>query len=318
MISVLILAAVVGGGIWLADRYILPMAFLPREHANAPESTESAVTPIADGRLVHIPGGVFRMGDDYSLYTDVRPAHDVKVDDFYLEATEVTNRQFAQFVEATAYETDAETRGWSYTFNTALGIWEECEGASWRHPNGPHTVCEPDLPVVHVTWHDATAYATWAGRRLPTEAEWECAARGGFRDRIYPWGNEEPVGGAYHANFWQGEFPQEDTGEDGTRGLATPGAFPPNERGLVDMAGNVWEWCGDWYDASYYLEGAYDNPDGPASGEMRVQRGGSFLSSSNHEPGYRVALRSKRRPSLSFSDVGFRCASDEPPAVAGR
>ena len=260
--------------------------------------------------LVPIPGGTFRMGNDFSPYSDQRPAHDVSLAAFLMDAHEVTNRQFAEFVAQSDYLTTAEQRGWSYTFDDARGQWRRMAGADWRHPGGPHTNISgrEDRPVVHVSWYDADGYARWAGQRLPTEAEWEWAARAGLRDADFPWGREETVGGQYQANYWQGWFPDEDLAVDGFDAVAPVMSFPPNGFGLFDVAGNVWEWCADRYDEDYYRISPGDNPAGPAQGEMRVQRGGSWLSAENCGPGYRVSVRSKRPPDASYQDVGFRCA----------
>ena len=261
-------------------------------------------------RMAPIPGGTFRMGNDFSPYSDQRPAHDVSVAPFSMDTHEVTNRQFARFVAQSDYLTTAEQQGWSYRFDRATNQWRRTPGADWRHPGGPHTniAGREDRPVVHVSWYDADAYARWVGCRLPTEVEWERAARAGLCDADFPWGRKETVNGKYQANYWQGWFPDDDLTVDGFDTLAPVGSFEPNGFGLFDVAGNVWEWCADRYGEDYYRISPRDDPRGPTEGEMRVQRGGSWLSAENYGPGYRVSVRSKRPPDASYEDVGFRCA----------
>ncbi len=266
-------------------------------------------------RMVPIPGGTFQMGNDFSPYSDQRPAHDVSLAPFLIDTHEVTNRQFAEFVTQSDYLTTAEQLGSSYIFDLTANEWRRTPGADWRHPGGSHTSIagREDRPVVHVSWHDADAYARWAGCRLPSEAEWERAARAGLRDADFPWGREETISGKYQANYWQGWFPDDDLSVDGFDAAAPVMSFPPNGFGLFDVAGNVWEWCADRYDEDYYRVSPLDNPPGPTQGEMRVQRGGSWLSAENYSPGYQVSVRSKRPPDASYEDVGFRCACSASP-----
>lgn len=266
-------------------------------------------------RMTPIPGGTFLMGNDFSPYSDQRPAHDVSVASFSMDTHEVTNRQFARFVDRSDYLTTAEQQGWSYTFDRVVNQWQRTPDADWRHPGGPHTSLagREDRPVVHVSWYDADAYVRWAGCRLPTEAEWERAARAGLRDADFPWGRTETVNGKYQANYWQGWFPDDDLTVDGFDAVAPVASFQPNGFGLFDIAGNVWEWCSDWYEEDYYRISPRDNPRGPSRGKLRVQRGGSWLSSENYGPGYRVSVRSKRLPDASYEDVGFRCARSASP-----
>src|SRR5215218_4975900 len=201
--------------------------------------------------MVLVKGGTFRMGADDEM-PDESPSHEVRVESFWMDAREVTVGEFAKFVEATGYKTDAERFGWSGVFDRESGDWVRVDGADWRHPEGPASEAAPNEPVCQVSWRDASEYARWAGKRLPTEAEWEYAARGGLAGSRYAWGDELRPKGRPVANWWQGEFPARDTGEDGFQGRAPVGSFAPNGYGLYDVAGNVWEWCGDWYDERYY------------------------------------------------------------------
>jgi formylglycine-generating enzyme required for sulfatase activity len=300
--------------------------------------TESPPPPMKE---VWVPGGEFTMGDEE--FADARPLHAVRVPGFWMDETEVTNEQFAWFVKQTGYQTIAErtpTReeypdappgrlaAGSGVFNPAkcppgpvcldcATWWEYRAGASWRHPEGPGS----DLrgrekhPVVHIAWEDAAAYARWAGKRLPTEAEWERAARGGLEGRRYYWGDELSPGGRWMANIWQGDFPARDQGDDGFAGAAPVKSFPPNAFGLYDLAGNVWEWCADWYRPDYYAASPKDNPPGPESSvdpdghdePKRVQRGGSFLCSDNYCVRYRAGARGQGEPRTGLSHTGFRC-----------
>jgi formylglycine-generating enzyme required for sulfatase activity len=195
--------------------------------------------------------------------------------------------------------------------------WVAVEDANWLHPNGPSSNVLDDRerlkhPVVHVSWNDARAYAEWAGKRLPTEAEWEYAARGGLEGKRYPWGDELTPDGEHRCNIWQGDFPERNTGADGYVQTAPVNAFEPNGFGLYNVAGNVWEWCGDWFSADHHTTDAYDreNPTGPADGTERVMRGGSHLCHRSWCNRYRVAARSKNTPDSSTGNIGFRCVVD--------
>ena len=193
-----------------------------------------------------------------------------------------------------------------------LARWRQVFGADWRHPEGPNSNINgrPDHPVVHLSWNDALAYCTWAGMRLPTEAEWEYAARGGLEQKRYPWGDEREPYGQHRMNVWQGEFPDQNTVDDGYFGTAPVSAFLPNSYGLFNMTGNVWEWCSDWFSPTYYANGSRDNPAGPPSGDAKVIRGGSYLCHDSYCHRYRVAARTRNTPESSTGNMGFRCARD--------
>lgn len=278
--------------------------------------------------MVHLPGGEFVMGHDgpegYPADGE-GPAHVVELSPFRIAATAVTNAHFDAFARATGYRTEAERYGWSFVFAGLLPAgfpptpavaaapwWRQVEGADWRHPEGPQSdVTErAEHPVVHVSWTDATAFTTWAGCRLPTEAEWEYAARGGLAGHHYPWGAEREPGGAHRMNVWQGDFPTHDTMADGYAGTAPVDAFEPNGHGLWNMTGNVWEWCADWFSPDTYRSPHRHDPHGPALGLQRVTRGGSYLCHDSYCSRYRVDARSSNTPDSSTGHTGFRCAAD--------
>lgn len=278
--------------------------------------------------MVLLAGGEYRMGSDCSEGYPADgegPARVVRLRSFWIDTMAVSNTRFARFVQATGYTTDAERVGWSFVFAGLLpddfpptrGVvdapwWRQVEGADWRHPEGP----DSDLaergqhPVLHVSWFDASAYCQWACRRLPTEAEWEFAARGGLVGQRYPWGNELMPNGEHRMNVWQGTFPTLNTAEDGYIGTAPADAFPPNGYGLYNMTGNVWEWCADWFSATFHQHGPRDNPTGPPVGEQKVMRGGSYLCHRSYCFRYRVAARSASTPESSTGNVGLRCVRD--------
>jgi formylglycine-generating enzyme required for sulfatase activity len=260
--------------------------------------------------MVLIRGGEFLMGTDRGMHFE-GPAHRVAVRSFWMDAHEVTVAEFARFVAETGYVTEAEAFGWSVVFDVRRGVWRQVHGADWRAPEGPGTVAPPDEPVTQVAWTDAAAYAGWAGKRLPTEAEWEYAARGGLEGREYAWGDDLRPGGRPVANWWQGRFPDGDTGEDGFKGRAPVMSFAPNGHGLYDTVGNVWEWCADWYAEDAYVRAGYDNPTGPGRGAERVMRGGSWMCSESFCSNYRVAARSHATPDTGLNNLGFRCVRDE-------
>lgn len=259
--------------------------------------------------MVLIKGGAFSMGTDRGHPHD-GPAHEVTVGPFWMDSREVTVAEFARFVRATGYRTEAERYGWSGVFDIKSGRWTRSDGADWRHPEGAASSTADEEPVTQVSWNDAVAYARWAGKRLPTEAEFEFAARGGLEGKTYAWGDELRPAGRYRANWWQGVFPRRNTGEDGFMGRAPVGRFAPNGYGLYDMAGNVWEWCLDWFEAGYYARSPRVEPKGPPTGGEKVIRGGSWMCSENYCTGYRVAARSHATPDSGLNNLGFRCVRD--------
>ncbi|MGW7432180.1 formylglycine-generating enzyme family protein [Streptomyces sp. NPDC054861] len=278
--------------------------------------------------MVSVPGGTFRMGNEDGLANPgdgEAPVREVTVSPFRLDETAVTNARFAAFVKETGYVTGAERSGWSRVFagflapdlerasRTPAGApwWRAVEGASWRRPEGPGSAIGDRArhPVVHVTWDDAQAYAAWAGRRLPTEAEWEYAARGGLDQARYPWGDELTPRGRWRCNIWQGDFPEGDTADDGYAGTAPVDAYRSNAYGLCNMVGNVWEWVADRFTAEHPSAPRTD-PRGPEEGEDRVLRGGSYLCHDASCNRHRVASRTARAPGSSGGDRGFRCAAD--------
>ena len=252
------------------------------------------------------------------------PAHDVAVSAFAIDRFAVTNDAFAEFVGATGHVSEAEHYGWSFVFaaflpegfpdtRAVVGAewWRQVYGADWRHPNGPQSTIEDrmDHPVVHVSWTDASAYCDWSGTRLPTEAEWEYAARAGSSGR-FPWGDELEPDGEHRMNVFQGRFPYDNRAADGYEGTAPVDAFPPNAFGLYNVTGNVWEWCQDWYDSRYYERSPRVNPTGPANGTLRVQRGGSYVCHESYCRRYRVSARLGTEPESSTGNLGFRVAAD--------
>ncbi|WP_022947375.1 formylglycine-generating enzyme family protein [Methylohalobius crimeensis] len=312
--------------------------------------------PAPEG-MVWIPGGEFSMGAVDPLgrdrnavgmhaTRDSRPIHRVYVDGLWMDKTEVTNAQFRKFVEATGYATVAERVPTQEEFpnappenliagsvvfsppdqavslNNYFQWWSYVVGANWRHPLGPESDLKgrENYPVVHIAYEDAVAYAKWAGKRLPTEAEWEFAARGGLSGKIYPWGDKFLKDGQWMTNSHQGHFPNQDTGDDRHQGIAPVAQYPPNDYGLYDVAGNVWEWTSDWYRPDYYtslaaLGEVARNPRGPSSSSdpaepgvpKRVHRGGSFLCTEQYCSRYMVGTRGKGEPSTGTNHLGFRC-----------
>lgn len=297
----------------------------PRE----PEVEKGSQGDFTEG-MIKLPGGTFLMGTD----TDEGfpedgegPVRQTKVDSFWIDETAVTNAEFAEFIRATGYKTDAERYNWSFVFENFLPKklqkkdlpysddtpwWKGIEGAYWKQPEGPGSGIgnRMDHPVVHVSWNDAVAYCKWAGKRLPTEAEWEYAARGGLKQKMFAWGDELTPDGEHRCNIWQGDFPETNTEEDGFAGTAPVKSFPPNGFGLYEVSGNVWEWTQDWFSATYPMLRMRDNPQGPGNGEAKVIRGGSYLCHKSYCNRYRVAARSGNTPDSSTGNMGFRCVKD--------
>ncbi len=322
-----------------------------------PVAAASAIRQRSDTNhlgMVRIPGGTFMMGaDNDQAAKDEYPKHKVTVGAFWMDATEVTNKEFKEFVEATGYVTTAERPvDWeeikkqvapgtpkphdsllqpsSLIFKSTLHAidlsdysvwWEWKRGADWKHPQGPGSSIDgkDNYPVTHVSWDDAMAYCKWAGKRLPTEAEWEFAARGGLVNKIYPWGDESVESGKPKANYWQGKFPYQNDLKDKYYAAAPVKSYAANNYGLFDMSGNVWEWCADWYKNDHYdadnVPSGVVDPTGPEKSfdpeepysPKRVTRGGSFLCNESYCTGYRVARRMKSSPDTGMEHLGFRC-----------
>jgi sulfatase modifying factor 1 len=304
---------------------------------------KSAGSHDAPAGMVWILGGRFWMGTDHMQ--DAQPVHQVEVKGFWIDRTDVTNEEFARFVKATGYVTIAERPLDAKEFpnlapedlapgsavftppaapvslDNPLAWWRFVRGANWRHPIGPKSNLhgKEKYPVVQVAWPDAVAYAKWAGKRLPTEAEWEFAARGGRDRQNYPWGNELNPKGKWMANTFQGHFPDKNTSKDGYAGIAPVASFPANDFGLFDMSGNVWQWVSDWYRPDYYAQlGNNDvaaNPQGPADSfdpaepgvKKRVQKGGSYLCTDQYCGRYIPGARGKGDPDTGTNHLGFRC-----------
>ncbi len=311
--------------------------------------------PAPEG-MVWIPGGEFSMGSDdpttslcggKDAMPDARPIHRVYVDGFWMDATEVTNAQFEAFVKATGHVTISEQTpkaedfpgappenlvAGSVTFtppdapvllNDHLQWWSYIKGANWRHPEGPGTDIKgrENYPVVHIAYADVAAYAKWAGKRLPSEAEWEFAARGGLSGQLYAWGDDFKPGGKWMANIFEGKFPNNDTAEDGFKGIAPVKQYPANGYGLYDIAGNVWEWTADWYRPDTYERlaagGVARNPQGPSESfdpsepgtKKRVHRGGSYLCTDQYCTRYMVGTRGKGEEDTGTNHLGFRCVA---------
>lgn len=325
--------------------------------ANVIDSTGVISNSVSHKGMKFIKGGSFIMGaSDQKGREDEYPAHTVKLDDFWMDETEVTNKQFTEFVKATGYVTTAERKpDWeelkkqlpletpkppedvlvpaALTFkvpkrqvdlNNPGEWWNWTAGANWKHPQGPNSTIKgrENYPVTQVSWDDAVAYAHWAGKRLPTEAEWEFAAKGGLADAVYPWGNEPIEQGKAKANTWQGNFPTKNTVKDNFASVSPAKSFQPNGYGLYDMAGNVWEWTADWYDTDYYdsLSGIVSiNPTGSLNSNdpmepnvpKKVTKGGSFMCHESYCSGYRVSGRMKSSMDTSLENTGFRCVSSK-------
>lgn len=331
-------------------------ATLPSRFSAGIDTTNIQSNKVKHDGMVFIRGAEFTMGaSDKEGRADEYPQHKVKLSSYWIDVTEVTNVSFKRFVDATGYKTTAERApDWNEmqkqlppgtpkppdsvfvaaslvfyqpkqisSLNDASQWWRWVKDADWKHPHGPNSSIKgkENYPVVHVSWDDAMAYCKWAGKRLPTEAEWEYAARGGLEDAIYPWGNEALEKGKSKANTWQGNFPIKNNNTDGFYGLAAVKQFKPNGFGLYDMAGNVWEWCSDWYRPDYYeTSGSLTtNPQGPKDSydpmekevPKRVVRGGSFMCNSSYCKGYRVTSRMKTSADTGLEHTGFRCVSSD-------
>lgn len=291
-----------------------------------PSQLDSPFHP-PDRDVAALDGGVFLMGHDLDEgYPDdgEGPEHPVELSPISIDVITVTNEMFGRFVEETGFQTEAERWGWSFVFGGFLpgdfpptrGVaqtpwWRQVEGSDWTHPEGPHSDIggRAHHPVVHVSWNDAVAYCKWSGTRLPTEAEWEYAARGGLIQKRFPWGDDREPGGEHMMNVWQGEFPSENTLDDGFAGTAPAKSFQPNRFGLYNMTGNVWEWCADWFAPDAYRSHSAADPTGPPSGTRKVMRGGSYLCHDSYCYRYRVAARSANTPDSSAGNIGFRCVS---------
>ena len=282
-----------------------------------------------------VPGGEFLMGteDPGGFPADGEgPVRSVRVNSFYIDTYTVTNEQFERFARETNYRTDAERFGWSFVFHMFVGAkarrtaeqaaaeapwWWVINGAYWRRPDGPGSNLKQrwNHPATHISWNDATAYCEWAGKRLPTEAEWEFAARGGLSQKRYAWGDDLTPDGEHRCNIWQGVFPDENSADDGHKGTAPVDAYEPNGYGLYNVAGNVWEWTRDWFSPTFHIEmghisGPRDNPQGPPSGAFKTIRGGSYLCHDSYCNRYRVAARTSNTPDSSTGNLGFRCVRD--------
>jgi formylglycine-generating enzyme len=302
-------------------------------HETAPTRHIISTTSPTATPTTSLPGSRFLMGTDYARAFPADgegPVRPITLSPFHIDTYPVTNQDFAAFITDTGYRTESEFFQWSFVFwmhlppdrldelvedtVAAAPWWCKVPGADWLHPEGPGSHAlegenpRPNHPVVHVSWNDAAAYAKWAGKSLPTEAQWEYAARGGLEQKLYPWGDDLTPNNKHLCNIWQGEFPRIDTAEDGFRGSSPVDAFPPNNYGLYSITGNVWEWCSDWFHTTF-TPAEQHNPTGPATGETKVMKGGSFLCHASYCNRYRVAARTSNTPDSAASNIGFRCVS---------
>lgn len=325
---------------------IVSICFSCTQNSNDASSRELPTqVDTVPGKMVWIPAGNFDMGSNDPDFADSRPIHKVSLSGFWMDEHEVTNAEFERFVKATRYQTVAEQplnpaefpgvpienlvpgsgvftpTAQPVSYEDPLQWWSYVRGASWRNPKGPESSVSgrPNDPVVHVSYTDAAAYAKWAGKRLPTEAEWEYAAQGGKGQQTFYWGNELKPGGKWMANLYQGNFPNANSSDDGFEELAPVKSFPANGYGLYDMDGNVWEWCSDFYRPDYYAMSPAKNPKGPKDSLdpdepgviKRVQRGGSFLCSDQYCIRYKPGSRGKGEINSASNNLGFRCVKDK-------
>jgi formylglycine-generating enzyme len=278
--------------------------------------------------MVLVEAGSFRMGseDELAYPADGEgPVREVETGAYWIDTHAVTNDRFRAFVDQTGHVTEAERFGWSFVFGGLLPDdfppteavasapwWRKVEAANWAHPEGQESSLDGrgQHPVVHVSWNDAVAYCEWAGTRLPTEAEWERAARGGLDRAVFPWGDDLEPGGEHRMNVWQGDFPAGNSLGDGFFGTAPVGTFPPNGFGLYETTGNVWEWTADWFHPTFRERDRRRDPAGPARGTHKVQKGGSYLCHHSYCRRYRVAARMGNTPDSSTGNLGFRCVRD--------
>jgi formylglycine-generating enzyme len=361
LVALVVVLALVGLGSMLAmrkaEKDYARRHDAPKGLGHAPPTPKETVSPAASNPNDHswtnsmkwIPGGTFMMGSEEGQ-PDEKPIHEVTVDGFWMDTYEVTNEEFEKFVKATGYITIAERKPRQEDFPDAppealvpgsivftpppgevplhnhMAWWRYVPGASWRHPEGPDSTIKgrEKHPVVQVAWFDAMAYAKWAGKRLPTEAEWEFASRGGKEKLTYTWGNEKTPDGKWLANIWQGSFPNGNTLQDGHKLQSPVGTYAPNGYGLYDMTGNVWEWTSDWYMPDYYAKSPKQNPQGPQESYdpnepgvwKRITRGGSYLCTEAYCWGYRPAMRMKTSPDTGLNHTGFRCVRSAPAPTA--
>ena len=326
-----------------AGRSAAGSASQPGPQVTSETLSQASSEPASTQGMVRVPGGAFLMGADHpdGIAADGEaPVREVEVASYFIDTCVVTNRAFAAFVKATGYRTEAERFGWSYVFQGHLpkkyaeslrrtsgtggqtAWWIAVPEATWRQPFGPRSDLrgKDDHPVVQVSWNDAAAYAAWIGKRLPTEAEWECAARGGRAQTRFPWGDQLEPRGKHRCNVWQGKFPEQDTAADGYAGTCPVDTFAPNDLGLHNVCGNVWEWCADWFSPTWRTGASPDqliNPQGPAEPEpvygrppRRVQKGGSYLCHRSYCNRYRLGARTGNEPDSATTNAGFRCVRD--------
>ncbi len=304
------------------------------EHCCAPQRSEKSSSAVFEEQkigaahedMVSLKGGDFLMGTNYQHGRDQdgeKPTLQARVSPFAIDRYAVTNSQYAAFVKSSGYTTDAEQVGWSFVFAGLLpddfedtrGVqgspwWRQVFGACWKSPEGPQSSIDERMnhPAIHISWNDAVAYANWVGGRLPTEAEWEFSAQGGLENPIFPWGDELEPDGQHFMNIWQGSFPDKNLETDGWYGTAPVGSYPPNQYGLREMTGNVWEWCSDWF-ATDKKRGGGD-PKGPVTGDAKVIKGGSYLCHASYCNRYRIAARSSTTTDSSMGHLGFRTVRD--------